>query len=232
MVIAPVRRVTWPRSVRIIRSIHPPIDLFEDIADPADWEALASAEAKLNPRLRHALGDLSKVPPARRVSGPGASWVMAPFVHCSTARPGRFSDGSYGLYYAGDSSEVALAETIHHHALFMAATDQAPGWTSHFRELVGHVDADLDDVTGMPPLLDPVDYRASWDYGARRRAEGANGITWPSLRRPGGRCVAFFWPDLVPVPVQGAHYAYHWNGRAVDYVKDLDAGQVMAVRAD
>ncbi|TIN69406.1 MAG: RES domain-containing protein, partial [Mesorhizobium sp.] len=36
------RRVDWPQTFRIIRSIHPPIDLFEDIADPRDWEALAS----------------------------------------------------------------------------------------------------------------------------------------------------------------------------------------------
>lgn len=32
----PVRRVTWSRTARIIRTIHPPVDLFEDIADPAD----------------------------------------------------------------------------------------------------------------------------------------------------------------------------------------------------
>ncbi|MFN3275719.1 MAG: RES family NAD+ phosphorylase [Paracoccus sp. (in: a-proteobacteria)] len=226
---APARRVIWPRSVRIIRSIHPPIHLFEDIADPADWEALASAEAKFNPRLRDSIGDLSKVPPARRVSGPGASWVMAPFVHCSPLRPGRFSDGSYGLYYAGDSSEVAIAETIYHHSLFMRATNEAPGWTSQFRELIGHVDGVFDDVTGIDALLHPVDYRASQEFGARRRAAGSNGITWPSLRWQGGLCIAAFWPDVVPVPVQGAHYAYHWNGAAVDYVKTLDTGEVIAV---
>ena len=96
MTTAPVRRVIWPRSVRIIRSIYPPIDLFEDIADPADWEALASAESKFNPRIRDSIGDLAKVPLARRVTGPGASWVMAPFVHCSPLRPGRFSDGTFG----------------------------------------------------------------------------------------------------------------------------------------
>ena len=59
MVTVPTARVTWPRTSRIIRSIHPPIDLFEDIADPADWEALASAEAKFNPRIRDCIGALS-----------------------------------------------------------------------------------------------------------------------------------------------------------------------------
>lgn len=229
MVTAPVRRVVWRRSARIIRSIHPPIDLFEDIADPADWEALASAEAKFNPRIRDSIGDLAKVPVARRVSGPGASFVMAPFVHCSPLRPGRFSDGTFGLYYAGDSTEVALAETIHHHTRTMLATAEAPGWTSQFRELIGSIDADLDDVSGMADLLHPDDHAASQLYGARRRAGGSNGIAWPSVRYPGGECIAAFWPDLVPIPIQGGHFAYHWNGSAVDYVKKLDTGETICV---
>jgi hypothetical protein len=227
--IVPVRRVTWARTVRIIRSIHPPIDLFEDIADPADWEALASAEAKFNPRIRGGIGDMSKVPVSRRVAGPGASWVMAPFVHCSPLRPGRFSDGSFGLYYAGDGTDVAIAETIHHHARFMRATHEPPGWTSQFRELIGSIDSDLDDVTDRPDLLHPDDYRPSHAFGAERRAAGSNGITWPSVRYPGGRCIAVFWPDVIPIPVQGAHFAYRWNGTDVDFVRNLDTGDTIAV---
>ena len=230
MVSVPARRVTWPRTHRIIRSLHPPIDLFEDIADPADWEALASAEAKFNPRIRQSIGDLSRVPAARRVAGPGASWVMAPFVHCSPRRPGRFSDGSYGIYYAGSRSEVAIAETIHHHSRFMRATAEEPGWTAQFRELVGAVDTVLDDVSGQAELLDPDDYRSSQLFGAARRAAGSDGLSWPSVRYAGGLCVGIFWPDVIPIPVQGAHYAYHWNGTAVDYVKRLDTGEVIEVR--
>ncbi len=226
---APIRRVSWPRTIRIIRSIYPPIDLFEDIADPADWDALASAEAKFNPRIRDSIGDLSKVPVERRVTGPGASWVMAPFVHCSPLRPSRFSDGSFGLYYAGDRTEVAIAETIHHHARFMRATKEDPGWTSQFRELVGTLDADLDDATGRADLLHPNEYDASQTFGAERRAAGSNGIIWPSIRYPDGQCIAVFWPDVIPIPIQGAHYAYHWNGGAVDYVKRLDDGVVWQV---
>lgn len=223
------RRIAWPQTHRIIRSIHPPIDLFEDIADPADWEALASAEAKFNPRVRMAVGDLSKVPAARRVAGPGASLVMAPFVHCSTLRPGRFSDGSYGIYYAGDREEVALAETIHHHAHFMAATAEPAGWTSDFRNLIGSIDRDLHDVSGMANALDPDDYRPSQILGAALRGQGSDGLHWPSLRHDGGACIGMFWPDLVPIPVQGGHYCYHWNGARVDFIKRLDTGVVLRV---
>lgn len=228
--IVPRRRVRWARTVRIIRSLHPPIDLFEDIADPADWEALASAEAKFNPRLRDSIGDIARVPVARRVTGPGASWVMAPFVHCSPLRPGRFSDGSFGLYYAGDRTEVAIAETVHHHARFMRATSEPPGWTAQFRALIGSIDAVLDDAGGRPELLHPDDYRASQAFGAARRAAQSNGITWPSVRYPEGQCIALFWPDVMPIPTQGAHYAYHWNGGAVDFVKCIDTGEVSEVR--
>ena len=101
-----------------IRSIYPPVDLFEDIADPADWELIAAAEAKSNPRARDAIGAIHLVPPERRVSGAGASRVMAPFCHVSPHRTSRFADGSYGVYYAGDRLEVALAETMFHFGLY------------------------------------------------------------------------------------------------------------------
>jgi hypothetical protein len=171
-------RVDWPRTYRIIRSIYPPIDLFEDIADPADWEAITAADAKVNGAMSAAVGDLSKVPVARRVAGAGASWVMAPFVHCSTLRPGRFTDGSYGIYYAGDSVMVALAETIHHHQVLMAATAEEPGWTSDFRVLVGSIDHELDKVDAVPGVRDPVNYGPSQVEGAARRAAGSDGDSY------------------------------------------------------
>ncbi|MGN6766934.1 MAG: RES family NAD+ phosphorylase [Rhizobiaceae bacterium] len=223
------RRVRWPQTFRIIRSIHPPVDLFEDIADPRDWEALVAVEAKTNPRIRLEIGDLGKVPAARRVSGPGASFVMAPFVHCSPLRPGRFTDGSYGIYYAGDSENVALAETIHHHQRFMAGTNEEPGWTSDFRVLVGNVDRDLDDVNAVPGVLDPDDYAASQAEGRALRDAGSDGLTWNSVRIAGGSCIGAFWPDVVGIPVQGRHYCYHWDGSRVDFVRQYDTGTMLAV---
>ncbi|WP_145108134.1 RES family NAD+ phosphorylase [Cereibacter sediminicola] len=226
----PRRRVVWDRTHRIIRSRFPPIDLFEDIADPADWEAIASAEAKTNPRLRDSLGRLDLVPPARRVSGPGASWAMAPFTHVSTDRPSRFSDGSFGVYYAADTLETALIEVAHHHARFMAATAEAPGWTSEFRQLVGHLDAELELVgPERGDLLDPQDYRTSQAFGARLREEGAAGILYPSTRAPEGLCVALFWPDVAGAPAQGDHFAFEWDGARVSRIHNLAKGTLHAL---
>ncbi len=229
----PVADIEWRGAVRIIRSIFPPIDLFEDIADPADWPLLIAAEQKTNPRLMETIGNLDLVPAERRVSGPGASWLMAPFTHVSPDRPSRFSDGSFGVLYVGDRFEVALLETIHHHARFMLATAQPPGWTSQFREIALEVDAELHDIRPLgaeaAPVLDPDDYAASQALGIGLRAMGSAGIAYPSVRCPGGECAGLFYPDGAGHPVQGRHLDYHWNGERVDLYRDRSAGEVFRI---
>jgi hypothetical protein len=228
---AKVAHVVWPRAYRIIRSRFPPISLFEDIADPSDWDAIARAEMKTNPRFEESVGKLSLVEPGRRLAGSGASYVMAAFTHVSTDRQSRFSDGAYGVYYAGDSFEVAVAETIHHHERFMRATEQLAGWTSQFRELVGAVDARLHDLRPevFAPCLEPNDYTVSQAVGRELRASGSDGVVYPSVRQPGGSCIGAFHPDVVGLPTQGRHLAYHWDGRRVDQIQDLNARRVFAV---
>ena len=61
----PITHVQWPQAVRVIRSLFPPIDLFEDIADPEDWPLLMSGEQKSNPRR----------PSENRLGRSGLAWV-------------------------------------------------------------------------------------------------------------------------------------------------------------
>lgn len=227
-----VKRVTWNKTHRIIRSRFPLIDLFEDIADPVDWDAILSAEAKTNPRVAESVGMLDLVPLERRVSGEGASWAMAPFVHASPDRPSRFSDGNFGVYYAGDRIEVALFETIYHHAQFMAATDEPAGWTSDFRELIGSLDAELHDVMDTSvyaAIYHPEDYAASQMLAIDLRSQNSNGLVYQSVRYPEGTAVALFWPDVAGIPRQGQQFSYHWDGSKVSLVKNLTSGDVFSV---
>jgi hypothetical protein len=220
----PVSAVSWRGARRIIRSIHPPIDLFEDLADPQDWPLLVSAEQKTNPRLMETLGALDLVPPERRVGGPGSTFLMAPFTHVSVDRPSRFSAGRFGVLYVADRFETALFETIHHHAIFMAATGEPPGWTSQFRELVLDVDADLHDLRGgdpaFAPVLDRDGYAASQQLGSALREAGSDGIVYPSARDPDGTCAGLFYPDRAGNVVQARHLDYHWDGARVDYYRE------------
>lgn len=228
-VAAPVTHVRWQKAYRIIRSIYPPVDLFEDIADPSDWEALASIESKSNPRVWEQIGRLDLLPPARRVSGPGASYLIAPFVHISTDRPGRFTDGSWGVYSAGQSEEVAIREVAHHHGRAMLASNEVRGWTSQFRTLVNRIDLDLHDVRGRAEFHAADSYAAPQMFAREMRASGSNGLLYRSVRSPGGECVAIFWPDLIPIPIQADHFDLHWDGARVDRVRNCRTGAILAL---
>jgi hypothetical protein len=214
VVTPPVSRFEWSGSYRIIRTIYPPIWLFEDIADPKDWELIASAEAKTNPRVREQIGDLSIVPAEHRVSGPTASYVMAAFTHASRDRPSRFSDGSYGVWYCGDRFEVALAETAHRFELFMANTGEPPG-DAQYRELRADIAGSLHDLRSgdFQSYLDPDSWTASQQFAVPLRAAGADGIVYPSVRWRAGQAAALFWPNLVRLPLlQARTLQYHWDG--------------------
>jgi hypothetical protein len=229
----PLAEVAWRGAVRLIRSSFPPIDLFEDIADPADWPLLISAEQKTNPRLMETIGNLDLVPAHRRVGGAGASYLMSPFTHVSADRPSRFSDGRFGILYAANRFDVALLETVHHHGRFMSRTPQPAGWTSQFREIVLDVAGRLHDLRGghraHAAALDPDDYREAQALGLSLRAAAAEGIVYPSVRCAGGECAGLFFPDLAKNPVQGRHLDYHWNGERVDLYRDAGSGQVYRI---
>ena len=218
-----VSRVQWDQARRIISTRHPPIDLFEDIADPGDWEALIRLEMKTNRRLKQSVGRLSLVPAERRVGGPGASYVMAPFVYVSQEWSGRFHDGTFGAYYAAESFETAVEETRHHRAELYRAAGERPGWFSQFLELIGAVDNAFHDLRIDPQknaCLHPDDYCPSQDLARRLRDEGSNGLVFPSVRRDGGECVAAFWPDAVAVPRPGRMLTYHFDGERINFIRD------------
>ena len=202
-----MQTVRWATSHRIIRTIYPPVDLFEDIAPPGDWDLLVSAEAKTNPRVLDAVGNLGLVPVERRVSGPTASLVMGAFTHASTERPSRFSDGSFGVWYCGDRFEVALAETAWHFERFMRATAE-PAGEADYRELVCEVGGAVADGSD-PGLLRSDD----WALGRTVRGQGLDGVVYPSVRYPAGMALGLFWPDCVTLPgTQARQFRYGWDG--------------------
>ena len=52
-------------------------------------------------------------------------------------------------------------------------------------------------------------------------AADRDGIVDPSVRYAGGECFAAFYPNVMKVPVQGRHIAYHWDGARIDRIRDL-----------
>ena len=213
----PLADIHWSPSYRIVPSRFPPVNLFERVADPADLDALFAVEALTNTRLREEAGDLALVPPEDRVTGPGASWIMAPFTHVS-APGGRFSTPLFGAWYSAKDRETAIAETVYHRERFLAATRQPP-IEIDMRVLHATVRAALHDVRGMggerPELYHRTDYSASQAFATAMRAAKSNGIVYDCVRREGGECVAVFTPRAISACKQGAHLTYVWDGTRI-----------------
>jgi hypothetical protein len=229
----PVRHILWSGATRIVASRYPPVQLFERVsADPAVWEALAAADMLVNPRMRDEVGEIHLVPPEDRVSGPGASFVMAAFTHLNPLGS-RFSAGRFGVYYAARDLATAVAETTFHFARFARDAGDPPRYED-FRVLVSRIDARLHDVGSLPseerePLLDPDSYAASQPWAAALREAGSHGVHYPSVRQAGGKCVGIFRPLSAGLPRVVRHLQYHWDGEAVRRYFDYGTGAWVAL---
>lgn len=219
----PVTREGWAQAFRIISSRFPPVGAFDDVADPGDLDAVFVVEAMTNPRLRQEIGELSLVPRAERLTGPGTTPIMAAFTHLNPSGS-RFSAGEYGVYYAARSRNTAVAETVFHTERWATASNDPPtSFTMrvYLGELTNRPYHDLrDDPTPYADVLDPDRYGAGQRFGAELRAAGSWGILYPSVRDPGGQCAAVLRPTALGPVHQSEHLAYVWDGsRVVDVIE-------------
>lgn len=211
-------QLNWRDSCRLIPSRFPPVSLFEDVADPADLDTIFAIEALGNPRLRDAVGELRLVPEHARISGHGTSAIMAAFTHLNPDGS-RFSDGTYGVYYAAHKLETAVAEVSYHRARFLERTKEPP-IEIDMRCYRVKVKAKLCELRGAEDQADvysPDSYAASQVFAREVCAEGLAGIAYDSVRDPSGECVALFTPKAtVPPAKEAEHVTLRWNGERIE----------------
>lgn len=211
-----VRRVRWKAACRIVPTRYPTIYLYDRVASAEDFDALYALEALTNDRIRDEQGDVALVPPQDRVFGQGTGPIMASFTHLN---PGgsRFSDGSWGVFYAANDRKTAIEETRYHHARFLQATREGPCHLP-MRLYSVRIDAELHDLRNaqgeLRRALDPDSYAASRALAARLRAAGSAGLVYGSVRNPGGQCVGLFKPRGAKDCLHAAYLLYAWDGQA------------------
>lgn len=215
----PISRVEWRPCYRIVPSRFPPVGLYDRVADPADLDAVYAVENLTNPRLRQEAGEISLVPPEDRVSGPGTSPIMAAFTHLNP-EGSRFSDGTYGVYYAALTIDTAIVETRYHREKFLARTSEDPIEVD-MRTYLADLDVDLHDIRGrkdLPSVYDPDNYAAGQALGRELKATNSYGIVYDSVRDPAGKCVGVFRPPALSNCIQGPHFCYVWDGQRITTV--------------
>ena len=210
-----VRRVRWQQACRIVPTRYPAILLFDRVADEADFDALYALEAMSNERVRDELGQVERVPKDQRLYGPGSGPIMAAFTHVNVLGS-RFADGRYGVFYAAHERATAVAETRHHQANFLMATNEGPMHLP-MRLYTVAIDAKLHDL--RPPgavnaaVFSSTDYAAARALGAHLHSMGSAGVAYPSVRRAGGQCVGLFSPRGASACNHAAYLLYAWDGQ-------------------
>lgn len=203
-------------SYRLIPSHFPPIQLFENLLDANELEAAYALENLTNDRLLDQAGNIALVLPEDRVSGHGSTAIMAAFTHIGIES--RFTQGHYGVYYAGLTLETAMAESKFSRARLLSATNE-PSQTLTMRCYRCSVDGEVIDLRANPKVHAPNNFAHAQAIAKKLRNKGEAGILYNSVRHPGGECIAALKPNLLKPPViQAGHYQFLWNGKEITNV--------------
>jgi hypothetical protein len=210
---------SWHRLV----AAPPPAALLHALYGP-DARAALAAMAATDATLNRALGGVHLVQPADWPVGPGAAWILAPFVRQPGAtQASRFSDGSYGVWYGASDQATAKAEVGHHLAAYLSRTRALPDRLP--RQLVTAVASperpvvDLRVPQQVPEgVLLADSHLASRRFGAECRVAQQWGIVWPSVRRAEGLCVGALRPPLLASAAVAGQCTAVWDGVRVGWV--------------
>ncbi len=215
----PITVANWAHYYRIIPSEYSPINFFERLVGSELIDELYYIESLTNDRLRDETGDITLVSAEDRITGPGASPVMAAFTHVSPDCPSRFSTGHYGVYYAAKTLKTAIKETQYHRTRFLAYTQEDAGEIA-MRVYIGEINKPMHDIRNesYEYLHHPDDWAPSQTFGQVMKEANSWGIIYHSVRDTGGECIAALRPPAISISRQGAHLSYVWNGTEISIV--------------
>ncbi|MGB7995756.1 MAG: RES family NAD+ phosphorylase [Photobacterium halotolerans] len=209
---------------RLIPSKYPPINLYEDVAEPDQLEAIFAVKALTNPRLAEETGQFARVPVEERLVGiPHCSYVMAAFTHVNPDG-GRFNTADFGAYYAARDINTAIKETSYHMERILGYT-QEPSQDIQMRSIQAWFSAALVDFTEKTyldsALYHPTNYAHSQAEAITMKEARQDGVLYHSVRHQGHDCFALYKPNLVSKVCQSNHYVYKWNGSAINTVLEI-----------
>ncbi len=129
----------------------------------------------------------------------------------------RFNGPDRGAWYAGFALKTAQAEIVFHKSTEYAEIgrfDDSVTYDDYLADFSGR----FHDIRNSPEFataLAPDSYLASQELSQALLGAGSLGIVYPSVRHPGGTCIACFRPTLVANVRKHRTYRFTWNGTPV-----------------
>jgi hypothetical protein len=189
----------------------------EDLVEPHELGELRALLALTDPVERHRAGEARIVAAVDDYVGDHKEYILWPF-----ARPheSRFSDGSYGVLYAGLTFETALQESAYWVTRFFEDSAALPATVAqkqHFSfRATGKGFADIRRSSGgIASIYDPDDYSMSQRWGAALRSELHDGVYYDSVRRTSGECIGAFVPRVASNVKLQRVIEFTWDGQRI-----------------
>jgi RES domain len=211
-----VVREAFPRTVRLVSSarLRPPV--LEALVPAGEIETLAEIEGATSARLMAQQRGTEGVAKQEFVYGlPYAAFVNASFAYSKPLEPNRFN-ALRGAWYAALEVTTCMREVAYHMADFLAKSGALKG-VVEYAEMFASMAGEFVDLRRTPshPCLNPepaIGYPAGNALADAARAQGVNGIVYPSVRHAGGTCIIALWPHAVQSVAPGAAYRFEWSG--------------------
>lgn len=191
--------------------------------DDAHLRELFELDNATNARLLGEQGRLAGIGIDELVFGvPNFRMINAAFCY---PRPegSRFNDGERGAWYCAFEEDTALAEIVFHKTVEYQEIDRFDD-SVRYQALLADFSAGFHDLREAPEFADCLDarsYLASQRLALELLGGGSLGVVYPSVRQPGGTCLACFRPALVNNVRRGSAWQLTWAGGPTPRVEQV-----------
>ncbi len=225
--IPPARELQLYDTHRLIPSRHSESGtvLSRLTEEEAELHQLIELDGATNTRLLGEEGLLPGIGVHELVYGVRyAHIVNAAFTHAAPSGS-RFNDSQRGAWYAGLEQETSVSEVAFHKLQQLEEIDWDREEVSTYDDYLADFSTELHDLSApknqyrkyLKPFPVPECYREPQQLAADLLAQRSNGVFYPSVRRPGGTCLACFRPALVYHVRQAARFELQLRaGQAFD----------------
>lgn len=217
----PVSDLAQAGTVRLIPSARLQPPALDPLADTeGERDDIAEIEGFTNARLVAPNGGLLDIEQGELLTpayGWGHTYINAAFIY-TRASGNRFNGPERGAWYAAFDVETSLAEVAYHLARELTAINRYDNETDYGELIADFIGTfhDARQVSGAPDYLHDdtaVAYPAGQRLAVQLRGRGSRGLIYPSVRHPGGTCIAVFKPSVVQNLRQGGMWRLTWRGR-------------------
>lgn len=212
-----ITRDALPRTIRLVTTARLRAPVLSPLVDADELAALAEIEGATSNRLLVQNRGTAEIQSYELVYGvPHAAFINASFAYAKPREPNRFNGAERGAWYAALELETCLAEVRHHltEALSQTGVYEA---VVDYAELHASFAGEFVDLRPHPDHISlhpekAIGYPAGNALADAARAQGLNGIIYPSVRNEGGTCIAALFPHAVQSVAQGDVYRMTWRG--------------------